>query len=78
MKRFNVRECTQEEFETRRKMFNVKHEMWDMIQKYYKDHNNEKKISFEENMVIIKAMELINEIDLDKVIAEAYEEELEN
>ena len=76
MKRFNVETCSQKEFEIRRKCWSTKQEVWDLVNKFY-DENHDTR-TFEENMLIISINRLINTIDIDKVIAEAYGEELDD
>ena len=76
MKRFNVETCTKEEFERRRKCWSTKQEVWDLLDKFYQRNHDTK--TFEENMIILSIKRLINDLDIDKVIAEAYGQKLED
>lgn len=76
MKRFNLETATQKEIETHCDCFQTKHELWEMIHTFYEEKREEK--SFEENMIILRALKLVNEIDNDEVIASAYNQILED
>lgn len=76
MKRFNIENCTVEEFKRRQKCWKTKQDLWNLVNKFFDEKHNDK--TFEENMLIIAISRMINNIDIDKVIAEAYGEELEN
>lgn len=76
MKRFKIENCTVEEFKNRQKCWKTKQDLWDLVNKYFDENHNDK--TFEENMLIISINRMINNIDIDKVIAEAYGEELDD
>ena len=76
MKRFNLESATQEQIETHCDCFQTKHELWDMIHTFYEKTREEK--SFEENMIILRALKLVSDMDIDEVIASAYNQILED
>ena len=76
MKKFDIENCTMEEFEIHRKCWNTKQELWNLVNNYYDNNHNEK--TFEENMLIIAINKIINNINVDQVIAEAYGEKLKD
>lgn len=71
MKKFNWDDSTTEEKIVHNKCYNMKDKLWKLLEKYY--DQEEDNLSYEEKMIILEARQLINNIDVDQVVLDAYE-----
>lgn len=70
-KKFSYESSTIEEIMMHQKCFDMKQKMWELLKKYY--DKKVKELTYEEKMILLEGRKLINSIDVDEVIYEAYE-----